>query len=118
MVEIRKSNGRHNDDIIEPMPALARHLCSETVTRHIIPAHVTPVKHTAQRKPMFEPPLVLNPNMLVMAVVLVVSLSVTLRHGRSDCCRVVPDEALEKLVSPSDAQLIMLREIGVFILCV
>ena len=91
-------------------------LFARAISRDIIPTHITPVDHAAQREPVFEPPLVLNPDMLVMPVVLVIDLREVRRHGADGIGGIMPDKTLEDLVTPSEAQLATPVGIRFFIL--
>ena len=56
--------------------------------------------------------------MLIMAIVLLICFAIAIGHRSDKMGRIMPHEALEQLVSPSDAYLITLLDIAIFFLCV
>ena len=63
---------------------------------------------------MVEAVLVLDPEMLVVAVTLFVGVLCRGRHLLRDTRGIVPNETLEQLVSPADTNLITLEQIVCF----
>lgn len=66
---------------------------------------------------MCEAPLVFEPEMLVVRIVLVIGLLVRSGHGLDDGGRVMPHQRLKELVTPPDTYLIMPVDVIPFGLC-
>ena len=100
------------------MPFVAFYDITLSVTRHVIPVHETDIRHTAEGEPTLVAILVLEPYMLVMVVILMIDPSVTLRHRPHTIGGIMPDQALEQLVAPTDTRLMTPVEVGPFALCI
>lgn len=66
---------------------------------------------------MCEAPLVFEPEMLVVRIVLVIGLLVRSGHGLDDGGRVMPHQRLKELVTPPDTYLIMPVDVIPFGFC-
>ena len=106
VVEIGKADGRHDHEVVEVVLLVSRQLCPLPVAGDDIPSHFAHVHHSAERKPVFESVLVLYPDVLVMAVTLLVLVRRLRRHRPRDRRRVMPNEALEELIAPTDTNLV------------
>ena len=90
-----EAKGRHEDKIVEILRIAGMEDRTRSVARDIIPAHFAHIHHRPQREPMAEPVLVFEPQMLVMAVVLLGGVGPSGRHGRHRVGGVMPHQTLE-----------------------
>ena len=111
---IGEADRGHDDEVVEIMVLIPRHLYSATVTGYIVPIDKTDIDHGAVGEPTFVTLLVLHPDMLVMMVVFVVGLTVTRRHRLNAIERIMPHQALKELVSPTDSHLVATVQIRPF----
>ena len=66
---------------------------------------------------MVKTPLVLQPQVLVVAIVFMIRALICCRHGHDDVGRLMPHERLKELVTPTDTQFTALVDMIPFGLC-
>ena len=117
MEEIGETDRGHDDNVVEILPLAHVEDLTRAVTRDVVPSHFADICHTAEREPIIEAVLVFRPYMLVMPVFLRRGPLPSRRHGRDGKSRVMPHQALEQLIAPTDTHLVAPSEMIPLGLC-
>ena len=117
MEEIGEADRGHNDKVVEILPFADVEDLTRSVTRDVVPSHFADIRHTAEREPIIEAVLVLRPQVLIMPVSLRRGLLPCRRHGCDGKSRVMPHQALEQLIAPTDTHLVAPSEMIPLGLC-